>query len=200
MDFLEVFIENLAKETKKLYNQINKDYQYDCVIFVARGSYLIGKQLADLNHCPLLEISAKRKGGKLKKRIQPLLQVIPLKLKKMLREREFKSNVHENNYERNIIFNENIWHKYQEAKKILVVDDSVDTGFTIKYVKEAVENFFQNSEVKIAALNVFEKSKKIVKTDFYIYNDTLLEGPWSNDSKENKKYLEMYNNWHINQK
>ncbi len=200
MEFLEVSIENLEEETKKLHNQISKEYQYDCVIFVARGSYLIGKQLADLNDCPLLEISAKRKGGKLKKIVQPLLQIIPTKLKKILREREFKSNVHENNYERNIIFNEDVWSRYKDSKKILVIDDSVDTGFTIKYVKEAVENFFQNSEVKIAALNVFEKSKKVVKTDFYVYSDTLLKGPWSSDSKENKEYLGMYNNWHINQK
>ena len=51
----------------------------------------------------------------------------------------------------------------------------------------------------MAALNCFEKSKKIVNTEYYVYEDTMLKGPWSNDSKENKQYLKMYTEWHNSQ-
>ena len=39
MEFIELSIEDLKETTKKLYNKVNKNYKYDLVIFVARGSY-----------------------------------------------------------------------------------------------------------------------------------------------------------------
>ena len=199
MELLELSSKNLEKIDKKLYEKIIKEYNYDLVIFIARGSYQIGKDLAKFNKAPLTEIFATRKGGKFKKMIRPLLQIIPKKIKKCLREKEFNSNIHEKNFEREISYNEEIWKNYKECKNILLVDDSVDTGYSIKFTKEAIEKFFVKSTVKVAALNCFEKSKKIVKTDFYIYKDTMLKGPWSNDSKENKEYLKKYGEWHEKQ-
>ena len=199
MELLELSSKNLEKIDKKLYEKIIKEYNYDLVIFIARGSYQIGKDLAEFNKVPVTEIFATRKGGKLKKLIRPLLQIIPKKIKKSLREKEFNSNIHEKNFEREISYNEEIWKNYLECKSILLVDDSVDTGYSIKFTKKAIEKFFTNSTVKVAALNCFEKSKKIVKTDFYIYKDTMLKGPWSNDSRENKEYLKKYGEWHEKQ-
>ena len=200
MELLELSKKSLIEKNKKLYKNIIKDYNYDLVVFVARGSYLIGKDLSELNNTPLLEIFATRKGGKFKKIISPILRIIPKGIKNILRKKEFNSNYHEKNNERNIRFDENIWKKYKNSKKILLVDDSVDTGYSIKYAKEQIEKFFENSEVKVAAINYFEKSKKVVKTDFYLYKEKMLLGPWSNDSKENKDYMKEYGEWHEEQK
>ncbi len=199
MELLELSRKNLQEENRKLYKKIISKYNYDLVIFIARGSYLIGKDLADLNNVPLLEIFARRKGGKLKKVISPLLKIIPKRVKNILRKKEFNSNYHEKNNERHITFDEKQWGKYKNKANILLVDDSVDTGYSIKYAKEEIERFFKSSIVKVAAINYFEKSKKIVDTDFYLYSEKMLLGPWSNDSKENKDYLKEYNIWHINQ-
>ncbi len=199
MKFVELSIENLKEENKKLFDLVVKDYDFDCVIFIARGSYLIGKDLANFKDVPLLEVFASRKGGKLKKILRPFLQFIPTKLKKVLREKEFNSNVHEKNSQRSIDFNSKIWSKYKNCAKLLIVDDSVDTGYSVISVKNAVQQFFVGSEIRVAALNCFEKSKKIVNTEYYVYEDTMLKGPWSNDSKENKQYLKMYTEWHNSQ-
>lgn len=196
MELLELSKEKLQEENKKLYEKIIHEYNYDLVIFIARGSYLIGKDLADLNNVPLVEIFATRKGGKLKKIVSPLLKLIPKKIKNILRDKEFNSNYHEKNNERNIKFNEKIWNKYKNKHMILLVDDSIDTGYSIKYAKEAIVNFFQGADVRVAGINYFEKSKKIVSTDFYLYSNVLLLGPWSNDSRENKDYINLYNTWH----
>lgn len=196
MELLELSIENLKKENKKLFEEVTQYFDYDLVIFIARGSYMIGKDLAELRGCPLLEIKACRKGGKIKKIMSPILKIIPKSLKNVLRKKEFDSNYHENNIERQITFNEKVWNKYKKCKGILLVDDSVDTGYSIKFAKESIQDFFDKSEVRVAAINCFEKSKKVVKTDYYLYEDTLLLGPWSNDSKENKQYLEKYDEWY----
>ena len=195
MELLELSRKKLTEENKKLYKKVIKDYNYDLVIFIARGSYLIGRDLADLNNTPLLEVYATRKGGKFKKLVSPILKIIPRGIKNILRKKEFNSNYHEKNNERSISFNENIWSKYKDCKKIVLVDDSVDTGYSIKYAKETIEKFFTKATVKVAAINYFEKSKKIVDTDFYLYNEKMLLGPWSNDSKENKEYLNEYYEW-----
>lgn len=199
MELLELSRKNLQEENKKLYELIIKDYNYDLVIFIARGSYLIGKDIAQYNNSSLVEIFATRKGGKLKKIVSPFLKIIPKCIKNILRKKEFNSNYHEKNSDRKINFDKNIWNKYKKCKKILLVDDSVDTGYSIKLAKEAIEIFFNNAEVRVAAINYFSKSTKVVKTDYSLYVDKMLLGPWSNDSKENSKYLKEYNDWHINQ-
>ena len=200
MKFLELSIKDLKKVNKELFEIVKKDYEYDCVIFIARGSFIIGKDLAEYNNVPLLEIFAKRKGGKIKKILRPLLSVLPNFIVVKLREKEVKSNYHAKNSDRFVSFDDKIWNKFKNVKKILVVDDSVDTGYSIKFVKEEIEKYFISAEVRVAALNYFEKSINVVKTDYYLYNDTMLKGPWSNDSSENKAYLELYNNWHNSQK
>ena len=195
MELLELSKKSLRETNKELYKKVIKEYNYDLVIFIARGSYLIGKDLADLNRTPLLEVYATRKGGKLKKIISPILKIIPKSLKNILRKKEFNSNYHEKNSERSISFDQSIWSKYKGKKNILLVDDSVDTGYSIKFAKEAIKNYFDGATVKVAAINYFEKSKKIVNTDFYLYSEKMLLGPWSNDSKENKEYLKEYESW-----
>lgn len=198
MELVELSRKDLLEVNKKLYNIIKNDYEYDLVIFIAKGSYIIGVDLANYNNVPLLEIFATRKGGKIKKFVSPFLKIIPKRIKSMLRKKEFNSNYHEKNFERKITFNDQKWKLYKKCKKILLVDDSVDTGYSIKFAKETISNYFDNADVRVAALNCFNKSKKIVKTDFYLYEDKMLMGPWSNDSKENKSYLDEYYLWHNN--
>lgn len=195
MNYQELSIKNLKKTDKKLYNLLNKEYKYDLVIFVARGAYLIGRDFSEFNNCPLLEIKASRSGGKLKKLLRPILCLIPEKLKLYLRKKELNSNVHKENNERNVMFDEEKYKENKKAKKILLVDDSIDTGYTIKSAKEAIENFFKGATVKVAVLNYFDKAKDVFTPDYYLHKDTILKGPWSNDSKENKKYLKMYYKW-----
>ena len=193
MDYLELSSKDVEEKSIELYQKIIKDYDYDLVIFIAKGSYTIGKKLADLNNCDLLEVKATRTGNKLKKMLSPFLKVIPKNVKMFLRKKEFNSNIHENNTERNIIYNKDIWDAHKNCERILLVDDSVDTGYSIKSCKEEIQKFFPSADVKVAAFNYFEKSTKVVNTDYSIYIDTMLNGPWSSDSKYYSTFLEEYN-------
>lgn len=196
MELLEISRKDLEEYNKKLYDLIIQDYNYDLVIFVAKGAYLIGRDLANFNNAEMIEIFANRSGGKLKKKLSPILKYIPKSVKTLLRKKEFNSNIHAKKSERDIKYNVTKWNKYRENKNILIVDDSIDTGYSIKYVKDEVINFFKNSNVKVAALNRFHKSKNIVDTDFFLFEETMLLGPWSNDSSDNKEYIKDYYKWH----
>lgn len=200
MNYLELSIESLRKENQKLYEIIKKDnYDYDLVIFIAKGSYLIGKDLSEFNKCNLIEIFATRNGNKLKNSIKTILKNLPSCIKKNLRQIEVKSGIHKKKAKRRVAFNGNIWKKYKNANKILLVDDSVDTGNSINLTRSTIEKFFEDAEIRVAALNAFDEGLRNAHVDYYLYTNTMLSGPWSDDSKENKEYLKEYYRWHNNQ-
>lgn len=193
MDYLELSIKSVEEKCNELYKVIRKNYDYDLVIFIAKGSYIIGKNIADLNKVPLLEIFAKRKGGKFKKIIKPLLKFVPKNILIKLRNKEMNSNYHERNYERSVTFDKSKYYKFNDKKRILLVDDSIDSGNSMRLVKSVIEEYFNNADVKVAVFNTMSKS--IIKADYSLYENVMICGPWSNDSKENDEYLELYDNW-----
>lgn len=190
-------LENVKEISNKLYQKIMNDkYDYDLVIFIAKGSYPIGIELSKLANVPLLEIKATRKGGKLKKIIKPLFRFIPKKILIKLRKKEMNSEYHEKNQDRNVKFDYKIYENYLNCQKILLVDDSIDSGYSIMETKKEIEKFFKKSKVKIAVFNCMNKS--IIKPDYMIYENKMICGPWSNDSKYYGKFLKEYNNWKNN--
>ena len=193
MEYTELSIENVKEKSKELYKKIIKDYNYDLVIFIAKGSYLIGSELSKLNNCELLEIFASRKGSKLKKIIKPFLKLIPKKIKIKLRKKEMTSDYHEKNNDRQVSFDEKIYSKYKNKKKILLVDDSIDSGNSVILTKEAILNYFKKSEVKVAVFNYMNKAS--IRPDYNLYKDMMICGPWSNDSKDNKTQDNLYYEW-----
>lgn len=194
MKYLELSLENVEEKSKELYNKIELDkYDYDLVIFIAKGSYPIGRELSRLKNVPLLEIKATRKGGNVKKFIRPLFKIIPKRMLINLRKREMNSEYHEKKQDRNIEFDYEIYIKYLECKRILLVDDSIDSGYSIIEAKKEIEKFFNNSQVKVAVFNCMSKS--IIKPEYTIYEDMMICGPWSNDSSYYKEFCDSYKRW-----
>jgi len=193
MNYIELSIKDVKEKTSELYKKIAKDFNYDLVIFIARGSFIIGEELSKLNNVPLLEIYATRKGGKLKKIIKPLFKFIPRSILIKLRSKEIKSSFHEKNDDRNVQYNNDVFLKYKECKKILLVDDSIDSGYSVKYTLDILKSMFKKAEFKVAVFNVMNYS--CIKSDYCLYEDHMICGPWSNDSKENNLYLKMYYEW-----
>lgn len=195
MNYIELSIKNVEEKSIEIANNIQKEFEPDIVVFISKGAFQIGNEISKYFNVPLLEIYAKRKIGRIKKFLKIFIKLIPTSIKKKLREREIKTNIHEKNTDRNVYFEEKIWNKYKNTKNILIADDSIDTGNTMVQVKEKVQEYFKDSNVKIMAFNTFTKSENIIKTDYYIWKDTMLNGPWSNDSKYNKEFIKQYKNW-----
>ena len=51
-------------------------------------------------------------------------------------------------------------------QKIIVVDDSVDTGHSMKQVVDAISNKMNHVQIKVAGLNVWDKSEDVIKIRF----------------------------------
>lgn len=193
MHYLELSTENSKKHAIELAEKINGTYDPEVVVFVSKGAYQIGLDIGEYFSVPVMEIFAKREKGKIKQLMSPMLKIIPSKLKKLLRELEVTKSIHKKNPKRNVH-----WGYIPEEcvgknfSRILLVDDSCDTGNTFRQCVDEIRRKYPHSEVKTAAINVFKDSFLIFKTDFYIYMEYLLSGPWSNDSNEHKDFTKNY--------
>lgn len=171
------------------------------VVYIARGGYLIGETIAGYFNVDNIGIHAEREGGKLKELISPILKCLPQSIKLSLRKIELASGAHKEYKERKIYWdNSDVCLRVLKNKKnILVVDDSVDTGYSmISVLHEIRREVGENVVIKTAAINCWSKSFSIIKTDYFCYADTIIQTPMSKDSKEYSKFESLYNNRAIN--
>lgn len=189
-ELLNLSMDDVRVLSLKLAEQITE--KPDLVVFVAKGSFMIGQIISDYFDVPLLEAKAARNGNNLKDIAKPILKLLPPKIKLWLRRTEIKSNYHDQNIQRSVEISDPNCLCKRSFCSILLVDDSVDTGNTILSVKDALTDKFPQARINIASLFVFSKSKECVTVNNFIFEDTIFSGPWSNDSKEHKEYLDSY--------
>ena len=106
-------------------------------------------------------IHAEREGGKLKELISPVLRCLPQSVKLSLRKMELASGVHKEYKERKIYWdNSDVCLRVLKNKKnLLVVDDSVDTGYSmISVVQKIRRDVGEDIIIKTAAINCWSKS------------------------------------------
>lgn len=199
MDYLELSLKSLHIENVTLAKNIATYFHPDIVVYVAKGGYLIGKDIAEYFQVPYIGIHAQREGNKTKEKLANLLKRLPQVVTKFLRQMELKSGVHKKVKQRKVFWDQddNYLEKMKNVHNVLLVDDSVDTGYSMKallpYVIKAAG---MPIEVRIASINVWSKSESVIQTDFYNYRDTIISTPMSNDSREHSQFLNQYANRH----
>ena len=202
MKCITLSIENLNRKTKKWAREILSEYSPDMIIYVAKAGFLIGKGFSETMECPMIGVETVReKGNGLKSQIAPLIGKLPLFVRNMLITIELKSGVHKkNDYRKVNMLDEISQLETTKINKILVVDDSIDTGNSILAVKDYISTIFRNAEIRVAGLNVWDMSKEKVFTDYALYKNTIIKAPMSKDSKEYDAFMKIYNNYRNNQK
>lgn len=194
MKYIELSRKDIEEQCKDWAKEIQKSYQPDLIVYVAKAGYLIGREMKDVFNVPLVGISATREGNTLKEVIGPIISSMPNFVRNILISLELKSDTHSKNAERQIHFHEGLEKmKSSNIQSILVVDDSVDTGHSMKQVVDAIHSLFGDVEIKIAGLNVWDKSRSIIDSDFALYKNTVIKSPMSKDSKEYKDFMRIYN-------
>lgn len=193
MDCVELSIKSLEEKCNTWACGIKKTFNPDLVIYIARGGYLIGKAMSDVFHTPLLAINSQRHGNSLKELLVPILSRLPRRLCNLLREIELKSNIHNKKNNRSISFVlDTVYLDTNSIHKIIIVDDSIDTGISMSMAVDLVKKNFPKSEVKTAALNVMDASEAVIKIDYCCYKNVMLRTPMSKDSKEYQKFCKLY--------
>lgn len=200
MQYLRLSIEELKIQCKNWANTIQNTYHPDLIIYVAKGGFLIGYEFSKIMGVPMIGIETVReKGNGIKDFVAPVLRMLPDFIRNFFITVEIKNGIHERNSRRTVRFIDDCQSMQNELRqKILVVDDSVDTGASIAAVKEYVKKQFPCSDIKVAGFNVWDKSSQLVFTDFAFYRNTVIKSPMSKDSREYKIFINKYNDFQRN--
>lgn len=177
--------EQLQEICKKLALQIrNSDFKPSLILGIKTGGEKIAKILfnelqlenCDLDFCHPIRKSSLNK----KSRFKQILKYLPLFFLNWLRKLEvmifFKKNL------RDDFLSIEFPDKLDKYERILLVDDAIDSGMTIKKIIEGVKSRNSNVLLKTAVITSTQK-QPIVIPEFYIYNQTIIRFPWSIDAK-----------------
>lgn len=128
--------------------------------------------------CQRPSTKSKKKSSILKYLLKNLFKVLPQFFLNKVRIYEHKFLMNNGNQDRELYLPENL--QLDNYHKILIVDDAVDSGYTLKNVVDKLEK--NNSSAKIYSLAVVVTDKNAVKIpDYYLYSDVLIRFPWSLD-------------------
>ena len=177
---------------RRLREYIEESYQPELIIGIATGGAIVVEKMDYPSDRNILIIKKQRPFTKAKNtmRFHSWLPYFPEWVNNLLRLVELRFNeyqfnkkgIKKNNTDIEII--EGDINDIKSAKKILIVDDSVDSGATLKYCVDFISNIMQaGTELKTASINVTFRKPAMFPT-FLLYNQTIVRYPWANDVKK----------------
>lgn len=197
MRFVELSEESLRRESRKLAESVGKEFSPDAVAYLAKGGFLVGVEVSRYFDVPLIELSSRRSGDGAKELARGTLRILPRFLKHALREVEVHLRLARRSEGRASKQGKTmrITERYElplSAGSILIVDDSVDTGTSMRVAKSVLGALYPGAHIEIAAINVFSASAKTVEVGYGNFTDCLLSTPASKDNKDYQRFLRLY--------
>lgn len=190
-----LYTEDFNKECLLLGHDIFADYDPDVIIGVLNGGGYVGRQIVQVSpkETTYVEVKIQRDGTTKKEKglIHRILQSLPYGVLNILRilesiVLEYKSRKNNTKRKGTIKLPDNVvsFLSDGENKKVLLVDDAIDSGATLLLIKQYLMSKFENIDVKIAVITITTKQPLVVADYYRYYNRTLIRFPWSNDIKK----------------
>ena len=185
-------MQEIVPDCENWANEISKTFVPDLIVYIAKSGFLFAKPMSEVLKCPMVDIIANRPSNRGKDRTKKIIEHLPEKIVLFMLKSPFVYLFHEIKKEREIC----ITPRYKaeaakEHKRILIVDDSVDTGHTLYGVVKQVEDDFPGAEIKTAGYSVIAYSRKRINVDYYRYENVII----LRKSSEYGKFLHLYNEW-----
>ncbi len=199
MSRINVVFRNKAEvqdDCRKWAAEISRDFSFDAIVFVAKSGFLFAEAMADELGVPMADISASRPGNDNKDRIVKAVPKMPRFLLAFLLKSKMQISYNKGNSERNIEVSDKLRTLCEnKPNRILIVDDSVDTGWTIIKVKEELARMVPDADIKVAGYCVLDSSSDLVKTDYYRYRNMIVVTATSRYSSEYREFVNSYETW-----
>jgi hypoxanthine phosphoribosyltransferase len=177
----DVNLSKLKEHSILLAKKVHEtEYIPEHVLYVERVGLFPGTEIAKFFGCPISGIAASRSGTSVKSRLKIILRYLPRPITHFLRNLEIKSNMHGIKKERNVYVANRMPPK---GKKLLVVDDAIDTGNSLKAVVDfLLEREYEPKNIRKAVLTTTAE-KPIYRADISLF-ESCFAFPWSYDSRE----------------
>ena len=176
--------------------EIARDYVPDLVVFLAKSGFLFAETLSACFGCPMvdLEVSRPTNGGK--DAIAKAVPRVPRPLLAAALRSRAMYGYHEGNPDRELVRTERYGAvDFSAHHRILLVDDSVDTGWSMLRAIEALREDAPGCEVRTAGYCVVSVSEGRVVTDFWRHRDAVVVTATSRYSEEYPAFLSTFDMW-----
>lgn len=176
------------QQCEKLFSKV--DIKPDLVVGILNGGGFVLEEFKKIasDNTEFSTIKLQRdstKGIKKKSLLQRFLKASPNTLLDGLRRMEHRRNLNRKLKEIQSDLNIEIKSKPETVNHILILDDALDSGVTMKSVIQSLEKRLPNSEIKTAVIT-WTNSKAIITPDYYVFKNQLIRFPWSLDFKTNR--------------
>ena len=188
MEVITLNNEAFQNSCKTLFSTLDDDY--DLVIGISKGGEYVLEAFAlnTINKVIQFKIISIQRpsttGFKKNKLLRHLLKLLPYTILDRLRVYEAKKN--QKNIATNIsmpdVSIDLVDLNLKSIKKVLVLDDAVDSGVTLTKVVEAISKIIPEAIVVTAVLS-WTNSRSLITPNHYVYKDVLVRFPWSLDYK-----------------
>lgn len=166
-------------------------YKPEHILYIERAGLLVGFEIADFFQCGISGITSRRSGSSIKSKFKRILRHLPRVITHFLRQFELNSNIHGIHKERNVFC------EYQfppKDKKLLIVDDAIDTGYSLAAIRNFLETHgYDKNSIKIAVLTT-TGAAPVLHADFSLLDQVTCAFPWSYDSRQYEETWEIYRN------
>ncbi len=189
-------MESIINESGEWAREIGKVYQPDLVVFIAKSGFLFAKPIAQYFNCTMADIMVSRPASRTKDKLKRIIEFVPNCLILFILKMPFMYRFNDKKKERKI----EITERYKKEKKnlhekILIVDDSVDTGWTMQCVYQIVKETFPEAMIKTAAYTVIDYSTQRISVDYFKYRNTIVLTATSRKSNQYEMFLKQYEAW-----
>lgn len=164
----------------------------DHILYVERAGLFIGYVVSRYFDCSISGIYCGRSGRLLKSKTRIILRLLPRAMTHLLREIEIKSNIHSIKDGRKVYI-ESVYPP--EGKKLLIIDDAIDTGYSAKEILRFLLNRgYQRNNIKLSVLTNTYKSSTC-QADISLFDQVKFAFPWSYDSREYNRAWKLYDEY-----
>lgn len=190
--------EEIEKDCLKWAADIEKTYKPDIIVFIAKSGFLFAKPLAEYFKCEMVDIVASRPDNTRKDTIKRIVPYMPNFLLAFLLKRRV-SNPKYHEFSERIVKSTSRFEKIniKEYNNILIVDDSVDTGWSLIEVKKYLEANGVKGRFKTASYCVLSESKNRVSVEYGWHKDAIVITATSRYSKEYCNFINDYMMWQM---
>ena len=177
--------------------EIKEEYMPDFIIFIAKSGYIIADEFSKTMGVPMDEIHASRAGGRLRKIAAPFFHLLPLTVRNRIVGAKCMYKFNDKKNKRNVYVPERLNEiaKKMQYKKILIIDDSIDTGWTFVEVYNKIRQLFCYADIRTLALIKMTYCERRFNVDYNYFENMLLLTPAQVDSGEYYDFISQYETW-----
>lgn len=188
--------EEVKQDCRNWAKSIRESFQPDLIVFIAKSGFAFACPMNEVFQCEMVDIKASRPATGTKDFIKPIIECLPKSVVYGIISSPLSYWFHGRRHERSVIETDRLLRECKkEHKKILIVDDSLDTGWTMRAAHDKIATLFPHAEIKVAVYAIIDGHIDDVVADYARNHNMIIVTATSRRSDEYDLFLSKLTEW-----